>query len=72
MFTDKEIGARVAQIRERTGWKQVALGVALGFKRRQTAHDIEVGRRKLRFSEAIELAAIFDVPLTELVPREEP
>jgi transcriptional regulator with XRE-family HTH domain len=71
MFTDEEVGARIAQVREANGWKQVSIAIALKLPRSR-ASEIESGRRKLRFSEAIELAKIFDVPLERLVPREEP
>lgn len=54
------LGSKIKAIRESSGWTQVQLATALGFKDRQTLSDIEVGKRTVKPQELVLISEIFD------------
>lgn len=65
----KELGARVAALREARGMTGQQLGDVLGLSRSQVS-KIEHGSRRLEVSELAEIADAFEVSLTELLGTE--
>lgn len=65
----KELGARVAALREARGMTGQELGDALGLSRSQVS-KIEHGARRLEVSELAEIADTFEVSLAELLGTE--
>jgi Zn-dependent peptidase ImmA (M78 family)/DNA-binding XRE family transcriptional regulator len=71
---DSTVGAAVRELRTRFGWGQKELADRSGLKHAQTVSEVEKGRRSLKASEVVQLAALFHVPAADLlagrVPRE--
>jgi Zn-dependent peptidase ImmA (M78 family)/transcriptional regulator with XRE-family HTH domain len=65
----KELGARIAVLREARGLTGQQLGDALGLSRSQVS-KIEHGSRKLEVSELAEIADVLEVSLAELLGTE--
>lgn len=65
--TDVTVGAAVRELRKRYGWGQKDLAERSGLKHAQTVSEVEKGRRSLKASEVVELAALFHVPAADLL-----
>jgi transcriptional regulator with XRE-family HTH domain len=64
--SDREIGARIAALREQRGWSQRALAKVLGMNQ-SVLSRIEAGKRRVSATELDELAAALDVDLDLLL-----
>jgi len=67
---DREIGARIAALREQRGWSQRALAKVLGMNQ-SVLSRIEAGKRRVSATELDELAAALDVDLHLLLSGSE-
>ncbi|MGA9751014.1 MAG: XRE family transcriptional regulator [Acidobacteriota bacterium] len=67
---DRELGARVAELRKRRGLSQKDLAQAAGFKFAQVLCDLEAGKRALKATELVRLASFFGVPATAILTGE--
>lgn len=67
---DRELGARVAELRKRRGLSQKDLAEAAGFKFAQILCDLESGKRALKATELVRLASFFGVPAAAILMGE--
>ncbi len=65
--TDKTVGAAVRELRKRFRWGQKDLADRSSLKHAQTVSEVENGRRSLKASEVVQLAALFRVPAADLL-----
>jgi len=68
---DRELGARVAELRKRRGLSQKDLAEAVGFKFAQVLCDLEAGKRALKATELVRLAAFFGVPVGAILTSDQ-
>ncbi len=68
---DRELGGRVAELRKRRGLSQKDLAEAAGFKFAQVLCDLEAGKRALKATELVRLAAFFGVPVAAILTGEQ-
>lgn len=64
---DLEVGTLLAAARHRAGLSQAAAAAMLGFAQSRIA-KLEIGTRRLLFSEAVDLARLYGVELDAFVP----
>jgi transcriptional regulator with XRE-family HTH domain len=64
---DLAVGRRLAEARGKAGLSQTEVARRMGFAQSRVA-KIEIGTRRLLFSEAIAFAQLYKVPLTDFVP----
>jgi len=67
---DRQLGARVAELRKLRGLSQKELADATGLKFAQSLCDLEAGRRALKATELVRFAAFFGVPATTILTGE--
>lgn len=69
---DREIGARVAELRQKHGMSQVDLGRLLGRISPSSPHKYETGKVGLTLGALIKIAERFDTSLDRLIRNAEP
>jgi transcriptional regulator with XRE-family HTH domain len=66
---DRSVGALLSAARRATDLTQAEVARRLGVAQSRIA-KLEVGSRRLLFSEAVSLADLYGVPITSFVPRD--
>jgi transcriptional regulator with XRE-family HTH domain len=66
---DLAVGRRLAAMRKEAGLSQVEAGRRLGFAQSRIA-KLEIGTRRLLFSEAIDMAELYGVTLMAFIPKD--
>lgn len=69
---DREIGARVAEFRQKHGMTQVDLGRLLGRVSPSSPHKYETGKAGLTLGDLIKIAEHFDISLDRLIRNVDP
>lgn len=64
---DQQVGRLLAEARKKSGLSQVEAARRMGFAQSRVA-KLEIGTRRLLFSEAIGFALIYDIALSDLAP----
>ncbi len=67
---DRQVGLRLAEARKRAGLSQVESARRMGFAQSRVG-KLEIGTRRLLFSEAIGFAQLYEVTLSDLAPRDQ-
>jgi transcriptional regulator with XRE-family HTH domain len=65
---DRQVGRRLAAARAKAGLSQTEVARRMGFAQSRVA-KLEIGTRRLLFSEAIGFADLYGISLGELIPE---
>ena len=65
---DRLVGRRLAAARTETGLSQTEVARRMGFAQSRVA-KLEIGTRRLLFSEAIAFADLYGISLSDLIPQ---
>ena len=65
---DRQVGRRLAAARATSGLSQTEVARRMGFAQSRVA-KLEIGTRRLLFSEAIGFADLYGISLSDLVPE---